>query len=268
VPRQQRVERRDSAVDLAAFAPPYVVKPAHSVAGDAGARARHPVVHAADANEVRTVLARLPATAFPVLVQERITGAGVGVFLLVWNGELLAAFAHRRLREKPPAGGVSVYAESITVDQAVLARSRALVDRFGWNGVAMVEYKLDGVTAEPVLMEVNGRFWGSLQLAIDAGVDFPHLLVDAVLGRPVTPVTAWKAGVRGRWFWGDMDHALARLRRSARALHLAPDAPGRLATLAGMAAATLRLSHDQVFRLADPGPALRELRDRFGGRSR
>jgi hypothetical protein len=36
----------------------------------------------------------------------------------------------------------------------------------------MVEFKDDGVNP-PCLMEINGRFWGSLQLAIDAGVDFP-----------------------------------------------------------------------------------------------
>lgn len=266
VPRQARADTPGAQVDLSALEPPFVVKPAHSVAGDAITRAKHPVVHAADVAEARDVLARLPATAFPALVQERITGAGIGVFMLVWNGALLAAFAHRRLREKPPAGGVSVYAESIAVDDAVLARSRRLLEHFGWNGVAMVEYKLDGATGEPVLMEINGRFWGSLQLAIDAGVDFPRLLVDAALGRPVTPVTSWRAGVRGRWFWGDVDHGLTRLRRSDRALHLAPDAPGRLSTLAALAAATLRFTPDQVFRLADPAPALRELGDRITGR--
>ena len=39
----------------------------------------------------------------------------------------------------------------------------------------MMEYKQDRRTGTPLLMEVNGRFWGSLQLAIDAGVDFPYL---------------------------------------------------------------------------------------------
>ena len=69
-----------------------------------------------------------------------------------------------------------MYRESIALDPELLARSRALLDRFEWNGVAMIEYKIDEATGTPYLMEINGRFWGSLQLAVDAGVDFPALL--------------------------------------------------------------------------------------------
>jgi len=47
----------------------------------------------------------------------------------------------------------------------------------------MVEYKIDSASGTPYLMEINGRFWGSVQLAIDAGVDFPRLLVECALGR-------------------------------------------------------------------------------------
>ena len=47
------------------------------------------------------------------------------------------------------------------------------------TGVAMVEYRYDPASRRYVFMEINGRFWGSLQLAIDAGVDFPALLVAA-----------------------------------------------------------------------------------------
>jgi protein-tyrosine-phosphatase len=53
-----------------------------------------------------------------------------------------------------------------------------LVRAAGWHGVAMVEFKLDEVTGECRLMEVNGRFWGSLPLAVAAGADFPYYLVE------------------------------------------------------------------------------------------
>ena len=82
-----------------------------------------------------------------------------------------AVFAHRRLREKPPSGGVSVYRESVAPDPSLVARAAALLAGLGWRGVAMVEMKTDARTGTPYLMEVNGRFWGSLQLAVDAGVD-------------------------------------------------------------------------------------------------
>ena len=49
--------------------------------------------------------------------------------------------------------------------------------RLKWHGVAMVEFKRDARDGVSKLLEINGRFWGSLQLSVDAGVDFPHSAV-------------------------------------------------------------------------------------------
>ena len=65
------------------------------------------------------------------------------MFLLSWNGELKAAFCHRRLREKPPWGGVSVYRESIPFDEEIVEKSFTLLQAIGWQGPAMVEFKVD-----------------------------------------------------------------------------------------------------------------------------
>jgi len=64
----------------------------------------------------------------------------------------------------------------------------------------------------PYLIEVNGRFWGSLQLAIDAGVDFPWLLYRVALGEPAEAVEDYAIGVRNLWLLGDLDHLFLRLR--------------------------------------------------------
>ena len=264
VPRQAYLVTPDDARNIGAFEGEVVLKPTRSVRSDAAARSKQRVIHASDWAGALRALRQLPASAFPLLAQERVVGPGIGVFLLVWRGELRASFAHRRIREKPPSGGVSVVCESVDLDSRLRDQSVALVRAFDWSGVAMVEYKRDLRTGEAVLMEINGRFWGSLQLAIDAGVDFPALLVDSALGRTPQPVTSWRSGVRSRWFWGDADHLLARLRHSAADLHLPPDAPGRLRALGGFIAASLRPWNDQVVRLSDVRPALRELRNRLG----
>jgi len=241
---------------------PVVAKPARSVAGTGPDRRKHAVVHAADPTELAAALAAMPPAAFPAHIQERILGPGIGVFLLSWGGRPLAAFSHRRIREKPPSGGVSVYRESIAPDPDLVDRSRRLLARFGWEGVAMVEYKVDAATGEAYLMEINGRFWGSLELAIASGVDFPLLLARASLGDVVDPVTDYRVGVRSRWEWGDVDHLLARLRRSATRLSLPAGAPGRLGAVRDYLAAFAR-GRPEVFRLSDPGPFLRETRDWF-----
>ena len=114
----------------------------------------------------------------------------------------------------------------------------------------MVEFKRDCRDGVAKLMEINGRFWGSLQLAIDAGVNFPDLLLQSVvLGRSTNP-PAYRIGARSRWLLGDLDALLMTLRRSSQGrgraivdfLHLVQ--PG------------LRYENP---RLDDPGPAWFEL---------
>jgi predicted ATP-grasp superfamily ATP-dependent carboligase len=152
-------------------------------------------------------------------------------------------FAHRRLREKPPAGGVSVYRESIPLDPALVGPGLRLLEALDWQGVAMIECKREQATGRQVVMEVNGRFWGSLQLAIDAGVDFPALLVRCAAGETVPESRNYRVGVRSRWFWGDVDHVYLRLREGSglRALvDFLRVSPGR--------------DRSEVWRWRDPAP--------------
>lgn len=140
----------------------------------------------------------------PILIQQCVVGEGQGVFALFDHGRPLVWFAHRRVREKPPSGGVSVLSESISLPQQMLESARTLLTSVGWHGVAMVEFKVsqDG---RPYLIEVNGRFWGSLQLAVDSGADFPYLLYRLAIGQQVEPVTEFSIGRKCRWLLGDLD---------------------------------------------------------------
>jgi predicted ATP-grasp superfamily ATP-dependent carboligase len=194
----------------------------------------------------------------PSMIQERIVGPGLGIFVLCDRGQVRAAFAHRRLREKPPSGGVSVLCESIAVDPALLTQAERLLGPLGWHGVAMLEYKQDRRTGTPFLMEVNGRFWGSLQLAIDAGVDFPYLAWQLTHGAPPQTVPSYEVGVRSRWLLGDLDHLLRRVR--PRDPDLPDDARPRMQTLRGFLFPGPRV-RNEVARRDDLRPALRELRD-------
>jgi predicted ATP-grasp superfamily ATP-dependent carboligase len=237
---------------------PIVVKPARSVAPDGGRQLKLGVTHCEDLPALRRALASIPEPAYPLLLQQRVIGPGVGIFMLLWDGELVAKFAHRRLREKPPSGGVSVYRESIAADPRLVERSHELLDRFRWRGVAMVEYKIDQRTGMPFLMEINGRFWGSLQLAIDAGVDFPALFVARMNGQKVYGPAEYRLGIRSRWEWGDVDYFLSRLRHSNPDLSLPPGAPGRLRALVSSLVPWKPGDRLEVFRLDDPRPFLRE----------
>lgn len=148
------------------------------------------------------------------LVQERLpaAGPGLGVSLLYdEEGRLRARFGHRRIREYPASGGASTLRESARLPEAVLAQSAALLESEGFVGPAMVEWKIDARTGEAVLLEVNARFWGSLALAIRAGVDFPWLLYRLARGERFSPETDYRLGVRARWLVpGDFLHFVER----------------------------------------------------------
>ena len=189
---------------------PVVLKPARSRVRTSTGWRGCTVSYAETPAALRDALSGTPVEAFPILLQEKIPGPGTGVFLCCDRGRPIAVFSHRRLREKPPSGGVSVLAESVAPDPVVRAHAERLLEALAWHGVAMVEFKIDARTGEPHLMEINGRFWGSLHLAVTAGVDFPAILVDLAMGR-APAATPYRAGVRVRWFWGDVDATLLRL---------------------------------------------------------
>ena len=269
VPRQVSFDRPHpdglDALDAAleGLRPPWVVKPARSAVEVDGGTARFAVTMVPDRESLVATIGAHPAAAYPLLVQERIQGPGLGVFALFWEGKPLAWFAHRRIREKPPTGGVSVYRESVALREDLKDYAGRLLSHFGWSGVAMVEFKEDEATGRPYLMEINGRFWGSLQLALDAGVDFPRLLVEAALGGSPQPVEGYRAGVRSRWLWGDVDHLLAVVRHGSELRRTHPELPGALRTLARFLVPWRPGDHFEVLRLGDPGPFLWETREWF-----
>lgn len=132
------------------------------------------------------------------LIQEYIPGEGYGVEVLFNHGEPRALFMHKRLREYPITGGASTLRESI-FNADLKEPALRLMKAMNWHGVAMVEFKIDERDGLPKLMEINGRFWGSLPLAIASGVDFPHLLNTMITDDDVEPVFEYNVGVKCRW---------------------------------------------------------------------
>ena len=140
----------------------------------------------------------------PMLLQEFCPGVGVGVEILMHKGNCLVSFQHRRLKEYPYTGGVAVTAVAERPDPALLESSLALLRALQWEGIAMVEFKVNS-DGSAVLMEVNGRYWGTLSLPILAGIDFPLYHWQLLHGeQPEIPKTC-AVGTRWRWTLGCLD---------------------------------------------------------------
>jgi predicted ATP-grasp superfamily ATP-dependent carboligase len=240
---------------------PLVLKPGLSRVKRSGKWLSSRVRYARNLEELDRLLDEESFRSFPFLVQERVEGVGLGVFLLMDQGRIIARFAHRRIREKPPSGGVSVLCRSIELPENALNASRKILEEYCWSGVAMIEFKWDEKTGASWLMEINARFWGSLQLAVSAGVDFPFLLYAHALGWKIAPPESYKVGVSSRWELGDLDHLLLRLRRSDAELQLPIDAPSKCRLLGDYFLDFFRCSvRHEVFRPDDPLPFISELR--------
>jgi predicted ATP-grasp superfamily ATP-dependent carboligase len=200
------------------FCYPAILKPNASDTQLGDRVVKLPVVYLTSADEALRALdtyADSSSSDVPLLLQERIIGDGEGVFALCKGGAVRSLFCHHRLLEKPPSGGVSVLSESVPEDQAPVATALSILKRLRWDGVAMIEFKRTA-QGEHVLMELNPRLWGSLQLAIDCGRDFPVALYRLFAeGDTTSPAERpYLLYQRLRWPLGTVDHALARARRS------------------------------------------------------
>lgn len=130
------------------------------------------------------------------IIQEYIKGEGVGFFALYSNGVCQHYFMHERIREFPVSGGRSVCARSF-YDERLFEEGKKILDALNWNGSAMVEFKRTAEN-EYYLLEVNPKLWGSIELAIVSGVNFPLLMIDHVNGIDHEPIQ-YKRGVYFQW---------------------------------------------------------------------
>jgi len=138
------------------------------------------------------------------LIQEYCPGVGVGIGTIMRRGDPVAVFQHRRLRELPYTGGVSVLSVSEAPNPVLRDAAILLLRALDWEGVAMIEFRFDPHAGSYHLMEVNGRYWGSLSTASRAGVDFPYYEWQLAHGEEPNVPESYRLGVRVRWFTGDL----------------------------------------------------------------
>jgi predicted ATP-grasp superfamily ATP-dependent carboligase len=190
-------EAKRAAADLSW---PVVLKPQASRSVRGAEVDAFGVTYAADGPTLEQKIAPLEGRC-AVLLQEYCEGEGQGVGLLMHSGKPLLAFQYRRLREVPFTGGPSSLRESVPLDPSLFDYSVRLLEALEWTGPAMVEFKVAPEGAK--LMEINGRLWGSLALAVKSGVDFPGGLVELFLPplareREPAPNLTYSVGVRSR----------------------------------------------------------------------
>ncbi|MCP5383570.1 MAG: carboxylate--amine ligase [Altererythrobacter sp.] len=178
------------------------------------------VEYADDAGALLAILHRYDAFGAYPLVQSYCPGYGLGQMLNMKGGKATLHFQHRRLREWPISGGVSTCckAEPLSQHREQMVKSEKLLRQIGWEGPAMVEYRHDPASGKYWLMEINGRFWGSIPLAHHARAEFGwEAYRTQVLGE-TDPMLVRVDPITARYMVPDFKHLLAVLRDSSRGL--------------------------------------------------
>lgn len=237
------------------FGLPLVIKPRRSYTLDQTS-VRAKVMYCRSDEDVRRAISGTRRDVGAFLVEGSVGHHGVGLSVLCHNGRVCQMFEHHRVNE-PRGGGGSSYRVSAAVNPVLAAYVESLARESALDGVAMFEFRANADNTDWYLLEVNARFWGSLPLAINAGVDFPRLLYRQMVQGETIHHAPYRVGFYGRDVIADTftigAETLARMRTSK--------VDGMTYLLGNMLAACRvligREAHD-VFSWADLRPAMAE----------
>ncbi len=150
---------------------------------------------------------------FP-LIQEYVPGVNYSVAAVYNRGKPRAFCCIKVQRAWPRNGGNSCFRESASLDPRMKKYTERLLETLNWHGIAEVEFRLDPRDNTPKLMEINPRFWGSLCVAIKAGVDFPYLLYKITMDGDTKGTFNYKVGVKGRYLEQELLYLASLIRDS------------------------------------------------------
>jgi len=196
-PKTHRVSSEEHLCELAPKLDyPVIFKPRKSSGGVGTGLVR-------DSEELLGAYRQLPGVSEDVfdftqpLVQEFVPGSVHEVNVLFNRGSPRALLTQRRLL-KYPRFGAGIYNET-TNEPDLKERAVRLLSALNWHGPAQVEFLRHEKTGKPYLLEVNGRFWGTMDLSVAAGMDFPVLACRMARDGDVPEQAEYRVGLRYRW---------------------------------------------------------------------
>jgi predicted ATP-grasp superfamily ATP-dependent carboligase len=246
---------------------PLVVKDRFSLRRREGRSVFGGVSYAYSREELEIQVSQRLMAAGDVLVQEFIPGVGIGFSCFIASGEVRLPFQWKRVREVDPRGSASSCRESSPLDEQIKNGSSQLIRRIGFEGIAMVEYKKNAARPEPVLMEINGRPWGSIALPIASGLDYPRYLIEWYLWGTLPPENkTYRAGINCRRMVGELTH-LSNV-RAGKPINWPLPYPGFLSTLLRVAVPWYPGMHYDDLWFSDPRPGISGLANWFRVRTK
>ncbi len=115
------------------------------------------------------------------IIQNFIKGYDIDCSILAVNGKIIAYTIQKGYLQ-----GDSPYAPQVglefTDNPELLEVVKKLIHSLQWNGVAHLDLRYDEEDNTYKVIELNPRFWGSVDASCLMGINFPHLLILQTLG--------------------------------------------------------------------------------------
>ena len=263
VPRNFLLHSREDLTQYDGIPYPVVVKDRFSVRWANGKAVFGSVTYAYSREELEQKVAHRIRVAGDVLIQEFVSGVGIGFSCFVVGGKAFLPFQWQRIREVDPRGSASSARKSIALDSSLVSHSVRLITEMGFEGIAMVEYK-QAPDGRLILMEINGRPWGSIGLPVACGIDYPRFLIEWCLKGTLPPESIRYRNKVCRRVVGELTH-LSNLRNGPPA-NWPGSYPDFWASLLTMALPWRPgMCYDDLW-LSDPRPGLTGIRNWFQSR--
>ena len=164
---KSQIVKTDLKFDISKVNYPVLIKPVESAGGGNGIKVFR---------EEKDLIAYLNSDKYNKthLIQDYIEGYDIDCSVLCENGKILAYTI-----QKPNMFAKSKFAPQISFkfvkEDKIFNQVKILMKSLNWSGIAHLDMRYDENADDFKVVEINPRFWGSLEASLFAGVNFPHL---------------------------------------------------------------------------------------------
>lgn len=157
---------------------PVLLKPVHDLGGNG-------IVLFDSQKELEIFVSSKTETNDSFFIQEYIEGHDIDCSVLCLNGDILTYTIQKGflLGNNPfsPSHGIE-----FLDNKELLEITKRLMKALNWSGIAHIDLRYDKVRECYCIIEVNARFWGTIEASRMANINFPVLLCDLTMGKNIS----------------------------------------------------------------------------------